>query len=173
MDEIERIKGLTPENIPQRETKIPVRLPNGEFKKQGNKIVVSAQQVDYYLWWMDATMEGKLTTAYCSMQHGSTPKTMDEVEELFSNEINQGGLPEDLEGFVDEIDRLTESDLGNSSPPLEAGGTTHSQKKKTPKEKRAAKRRRKQNRGKTGHTESDSSARTTPESTRPPAKTTP
>ncbi len=148
-DEVTRIKGMTPDELPMKKRKLlPRRKADGTMKMKDGVPVLREQDVEYFVWWMDATIEGKLQTAYRSLQMGSTPMTLDEVDAMFMEELEDGGgKKEDLDGFVEEIDQISDSPLGNSSAP-EDGAQTANDKRET------RKRRRKQNRGTTGRTES-------------------
>lgn len=154
-DEVTRIRHMTPDELPMKTAKLlPRRKADGTVKMKNGLPVLREQNVEYFVWWMDATIEGKLQTAYRSLQMGSTPMTLDEVDAMFMEELPGDRGKEDLDGFTEEIDRLTESELGNSSSPDDGD-------QQTAETKKARRQQRKQNRGKTGRTESGSYAKTT------------
>ena len=82
----EKAGTMTHEDMPAKQLQVPVRDASGKLQRLNGKLVSQLRAVDYAMWWISETLEGKLFCAWLSMRacEGQEKITLDEASAIFT-----------------------------------------------------------------------------------------
>lgn len=130
-DAFERAEALTIDDLPARTMKLPVRNSAGKIVKDKNgDPLLRETEVEYTVWWMSETADGRLYMTWLSIRRGDPSFTLDQADALFIDAMDS------LETAAELVGDVSAPTLGNSEPPA--------QPPMTPGERRAQRRARRQ-----------------------------
>lgn len=135
-DAFERAEQITIDSLPTKQMQLPVRLPSGQFRRDGRgQVVTELQTVDYTAWWMSDTPEGRLFMTWLSIRRSDPAFTMQDADEIFRDHFAE------LERIADEVGEISGGSLGNSSSPSPETGNSEQATPMTRRQQRKARRR--------------------------------
>lgn len=146
IDEMQRMAKLGFDDLPAKTIRIPRQKDGKTLYDENKRPLMLELPVEYSLWWMSDTPEGKLHMIWLSMRavEGQERTTMEEVESLFTFADDDGQRDEMIEELAQVVGSISETRLAkNGEAPPNAG--TEEQRLK---ERRARRRKRREERRK-------------------------
>lgn len=131
-DAFERAESLTYDDLPKREMLVPQYGRDGKLQRRDGKPVMKLQRVEYALWWMSETFNGKLFMTWLAIKKtpGQEQFTLDDADALFMDALN------DLESVAQTVGDISKVQLAGKS---EASGPAKGPKKSKKRNKRRRK----------------------------------
>lgn len=113
MDAITRTEQIQVEDLPPKKVKVPAMDASGAVKRdEDGQPIILEKEVEYTMWWLGETLEGKTLGTWLSLRRSESQKhmTLEDVDALFEAGADGAEL---LDKTADEVGELTRPQLGN------------------------------------------------------------